>query len=78
MSAAAAPVDDFIKGLFDEAAPEAPHDAVKAMADAFRQLVEQYLQLTNSPGRQLVVLVDDLDRCTARSSDRDPGSRFTS
>lgn len=63
MSAAAAPVDDFIKGLFDEAAPEAPHDAVKAMADAFRQLVEQYLQLTNSPGRQLVVLVDDLDRC---------------
>ena len=63
MSSAAAPVDDFIKGLFDEGAAETPYDSVKAMADAFRQLVDQYQLLTDSQDRQLMVLVDDLDRC---------------
>lgn len=63
MSKAAAPVDDFIKSLFDDAAPETPYDPVKAMAKAFQQLVDQYLLLTESTGQQLVVLVDDLDRC---------------
>jgi hypothetical protein len=63
MAGAAAPVDDFIKSLFDDAAPETPRDPIKAMADAFRQLVDQYLMLTNSTEQQLVVLVDDLDRC---------------
>jgi hypothetical protein len=63
MSSAATPVDDFIKGLFDDGATETPYDSVKAMADAFRQLVDQYQLLTDSQGRQLLVLVDDLDRC---------------
>jgi len=63
MSQAATPVDDFIKELFDEGKTETPYDSVKAMADEFRKLVDQYQRLTNSQDDQLVVLVDDLDRC---------------
>jgi hypothetical protein len=63
MTSAAAPIDDFIKSVFDESGPETPYDSVKVMADAFRQLVDQYQILTNSGDRQLVILVDDLDRC---------------
>lgn len=63
MSGAAAPVDDFVKSLFDEEPTETPYDHVKAMADAFRVLVDQYQKLTDSTGHPLVILVDDLDRC---------------
>jgi len=63
MSQAATPVDDFIKELFDEGKTETAYDSVKAMADEFRKLVDQYQRLTNSPDDQLVILVDDLDRC---------------
>jgi hypothetical protein len=63
MSGAAAPVDEFINGLFEEETTETPYDSVKAMADAFRVLVDQYQRLTNSTGHPLVILVDDLDRC---------------
>lgn len=63
MSKAATPVDDFIKELFDEGKTETSYDSVKAMADEFRKLVDQYQRLTDSQADQLVVLIDDLDRC---------------
>jgi hypothetical protein len=63
MSGAAAPIDEFIKELFDDGKTETPYDSVKAMADAFRNLVNQYQRLTGSQDHPLVILVDDLDRC---------------
>jgi KAP family P-loop domain len=63
MSGATKPVDDFIQELFDTDKTETPYDSVKAMADSFRKLVDQYQRLTNSQDHPLVILVDDLDRC---------------
>jgi len=58
------PVDDLIKQLFEPGADTGPTDAdpVAAMAGRFRDLIDDFLAATESPG-PMIVCVDDLDRC---------------
>lgn len=67
-AAAEGPIDDFLKELFDSggqlAAADIDADPVAAMAERFRELVDEYLGGTEAhPTGRLVVCVDDLDRC---------------
>jgi KAP family P-loop domain len=64
LSAGESAADDAIKELFDGAAsaPSDDPDPVAAMAQRFRELVGEYRTLSGT-STQLVVCVDDLDRC---------------
>lgn len=67
LGAAEGSVDDFIKELFDpqqgSGSPGQDADPVAAMAERFRELVEEYLTLKNYSAGRLIICVDDLDRC---------------
>jgi hypothetical protein len=64
LSAGESAVDGAINELFDGPASSTPGDSdpVATMAQRFRDLVTEYLALTGA-SEQLVVCVDDLDRC---------------
>jgi KAP family P-loop domain len=64
LQAGKGPIEDLIGELFDPKAGAAPVDVdpVKAMADRFRELVDEYLTRAEFCG-PLVICVDDLDRC---------------
>jgi hypothetical protein len=67
IGAAESSVDDFLKELFsgNEAgdSTDADADPVAAMAERFRELVDEILALEADPAGRLIVCVDDLDRC---------------
>jgi len=67
LGAAEGSVDDFIKELFDpqQGSGSVGQDAdpVAAMAERFRELVDEYLTLKNHTAGRLIICVDDLDRC---------------
>lgn len=67
LGAAQGSVDDFLKGFFDSEGQRdgtnSDADPVAAMAQRFRELVDEYIAFEARPNGRLVVCIDDLDRC---------------
>ena len=65
IEAGSGPVDEFIVEMFDKAeeGEASDLDPISAMAQRFRELVDQYLGNIAHPDAQLLICVDDLDRC---------------
>jgi hypothetical protein len=64
IEAAKPAVDEMINGLLEPGGDTAEDaDPVAAMAERFRELVEELLARTDRGGGPLLVCVDDLDRC---------------
>jgi hypothetical protein len=67
IGAAEGSVDDFIKEIFEPQQNSGPvgqdADPVAAMAERFRELVDEYSTLKNYKTGRLIICVDDLDRC---------------
>jgi hypothetical protein len=65
IEAGSGPVDEFIVEMFDK--PEEKEtfdlDPISVMAQRFRELIDQYLGNLDDPDVQLLICVDDLDRC---------------
>jgi hypothetical protein len=65
IEAGSGPVDEFIVEMFDK--PEEKEtfdfDPISVMAQRFRELVDHYLGNLDDPDVQLLICVDDLDRC---------------
>jgi KAP family P-loop domain len=65
--AASKPVDDFLNYLFEPSGKnqrrDADADPVAMLSTRFRELLEEFLNITGSHDKRIIICIDDLDRC---------------